>query len=209
MAEVEKFPSNSYTNRTEKKPKKEIKPVVKNEVRIQKKGLGEKFSETFLQADIQSVKNSVIFDILIPAAKDMFSDMTKGLVDGLLYGERRGSRTYRDRGSSRVYRKYDDCYDEQPRRRRREDDDPPFASSRSIVDNLIFKTRGEAEEVLSNAIDYIEEYDSISVKDLYAYANKKSDFTKEKYGWYDLSSASVERIREGYLLKLPKPVVID
>lgn len=209
MAEVEKYPSNSYTNRTEKKPKKEIKPVVKNEVRIQKKGLGEKFSETFLQADIQSVKNSVIFDILIPAAKDMLSDMTKGLVDGLLYGDRRGSRTYRDRGSSRVYRKYDDCYDEQPRRRRREDDDPPFASSRSIVDNLIFKTRGEAEEVLSNAIDYIEEYDSISVKDLYAYANKKSDFTKEKYGWYDLSSASVERIREGYLLKLPKPVVID
>lgn len=193
----------------EKKPKKEIKPVVKNEVRIQKKGLGEKFSETFLQADIQSVKNSVIFDILIPAAKDMLSDMTKGLVDGLLYGDRRGSRTYRDRGSSRVYRKYDDCYDEQPRRKRREDDDPPFASSRSIVDNLIFKTRGEAEEVLSNAIDYIEEYDSISVKDLYAYANKKSDFTKEKYGWYDLSSASVERIREGYLLKLPKPVVID
>lgn len=209
MAEVEKFPSNSYTNRTEKKPKKEIKPVVKNEVRIQKKGLGEKFSETFLQADIQSVKNSVIFDILIPAAKDMFSDMTKGLVDGLLYGERRGSRTYRDRGSSRVYRRYDDCYDDRPRRRQREDDDPPFASSRSIVDNLIFKTRGEAEEVLSNAIDYIEEYDSISVKDLYAYANKKSDFTKEKYGWYDLSSASVERIREGYLLKLPKPVVID
>lgn len=209
MAEVEKYPSNSYTNRMEKKPKKEIKPVVKNEVRIQKKGLGEKFSETFLQADIQSVKNSVIFDILIPAAKDMLSDMTKGLVDGLLYGDRRGSRTYRDRGSSRVYRKYDDCYDEQPRRRRREDDDSPFASSRSIVDNLIFKTRGEAEEVLSNAIDYIEEYDSISVKDLYAYANKKSDFTKEKYGWYDLSSASVERIREGYLLKLPKPVVID
>lgn len=209
MAEVEKFPSNSYTNRTEKKPKKEIKPVVKNEVRIQKKGLGEKFSETFLQADIQSVKNSVIFDILIPAAKDMLSDMTKGLVDGLLYGDRRGSRTYRDRGSSRVYRKYDDCYDDRPRRRQREDDDPPFASSRSIVDNLIFKTRGEAEEVLSNAIDYIEEYDSISVKDLYAYANKKSDFTKEKYGWYDLSSASVERIREGYLLKLPKPVVID
>ena len=162
----------------EKKPKKEIKPVVKNEVRIQKKGLGEKFSETFLQADIQSVKNSVIFDILIPAAKDMFSDMTKGLVDGLLYGERRGSRTYRDRGSSRVYRRYDDCYDDRPRRRQREDDDPPFASSRSIVDNLIFKTRGEAEEVLSNAIDYIEEYDSISVKDLYAYANKKSDFTR-------------------------------
>lgn len=209
MAEVEKYPSNSYTNRMNKKPKKEIKPVVKNEVRIQKKGLGEKFSETFLQADIQSVKNSVIFDILIPAAKDMFSDMTKGLVDGLLYGERRGSRTYRDRGSSRVYRRYDDCYDDRPRRRQREDDDPSFASSRSIVDNLIFKTRGEAEEVLSNAIDYIEEYDSISVKDLYAYANKKSDFTKEKYGWYDLSSASVERIREGYLLKLPKPVVID
>ena len=58
-------------------------------------------------------------------------------------------------------------------------------------------------------IDLIDEYGVVSVKDLYSYAGKKTDYTKEKYGWYDLSNASVERVREGYLLKLPKPVVID
>lgn len=208
MNDAEKYPDNSYTNKGKEKPRKEITPVVQNEVRIQKKGLGERFSETFLKSDIESVKNSVIFDILIPAAKDLFSDMTKGLVDGLLYGERGGSKTYRDKGSSRVYRKYDEYYEDKPRRRRNEDD-APFYSSKNIVDDLLFRTRGDAEEVLSNAIEYIEEYDSISVKELYAYANKKVDYTKVKYGWYDLSSASVERIREGYLLKLPRPVVLD
>lgn len=203
MAEMDKYPDNSFKERA---AKKEVKPVVQNEAQIRKKGLGEKFSETFLQSDIQSVKNNVLFDILIPAAKDMFSDMVRGLVDGLLYGDRRGSRTYRDRGTSKVYRKYDDYYDDRPSNRRHESD---YAFSKPIVEDLLFKTRADAEEVLSNAIEYIEEYERISVKDLYAYAGRKTDFTKQKYGWYDLSSASVDRIREGYLLRLPKPVVID
>lgn len=192
-----------------KKEKPEIKSVVKNQVSTQKKSLGEKFSETFLSSDLETVKRSVLFDILIPAAKDMISDMTKGLIDGLLYGDRRGSRTYRERGTSRVYRSYDSYSDERPRRRRDDDDQPPWATSKPRVENLIFQTRADAEEVLSNMIDLINEYGVGSVKDLYMYAGKKTDYTKEKYGWYDLGSATVERIREGYLLKLPKPVVID
>lgn len=215
MADVnfDGLPGNSYTERAKKKKqaeaKRDIQPVVKGKVSSRKKGLGEKFSETFLSSDLETVKTSVLFDILIPAAKDTISDMTKGLIDGLLYGDRRGSRTYRDRGTSRVYRSYDGYYDDRPRRRSRDEDAPFSLSSKPRVDNLIFDTRGDAEEVLSNAIDYIEEYDCITVKELYAYAGKKTDYTKDKYGWYDLSSASVERIREGYLLKLPKPVVID
>ena len=214
MADVDfdKLPGNSFTEKARKKQSSErgdIQPVAKGKVVTKKKGIGEKFSETFLSSDLETVKRSVLFDILIPAAKDTLSDMTKGLIDGLLYGDRRGSRTYRDRGSSRVYRSYDSYYDDRPRHRSRDDDAPFNLSSKPQVDNLIFDTRGDAEEVLSNAIDYIEEYDSITVKELYAYAGKKTDYTKDKYGWYDLSSASVERIREGYLLKLPKPVVID
>lgn len=219
MADInfDNLPGNSYTEKARKrkaeeaKAKPDIQPVVKGRVSTRKKGLGEKFSETFLSSDLETVKSSVVFDILIPAAKDTISDMTKGLIDGLLYGDRRGSRTYRDRGSSRVYRSYDSYYDDdRPRKRRRDDDEPPFRlSSKPQVENLIFDTRGDAEEVLSNMIDLIEEYGVGSVKDLYSYAGKKTDYTKEKYGWYDLSSASVERVREGYLLKLPKPVVID
>lgn len=216
MADVkmnDEYPGNSYTERIKKsaRPEKEISPVVKNKVTTRKKGLGEKFTDTFLSSDFETVKTSVLFDILIPAAKDMLSDMTKGLIDGLLYGDRRGSRTYRDRGSSRVYRDYNSYYDDDRARRRRDNsDNAPFAlSAKPKIEELIFATRGDAEEVLSNMIDLIDEYGVGTVKDLYAYAGKKTDYTKEKYGWYDLSNASVERVREGYLLKLPKPIVID
>lgn len=218
MADVHDYPGNSFVEREQRKNgetslqkplKKDIRSVVKGEVVTKKKSLGEKFSETFLSSDIETVKTSLLFDILIPAAKDTISEMTKGLIDGLLYGDRKGNRTYRDKGSSRVYRKYDAYYEDTPKSRNR-DDDPPFKlSSKPAIDTLIFRTRGDAEEVLSNMIDLIEEYGVGSVKDLYSYAGKKTDYTKEKYGWYDLSSASVERVREGYLLKLPKPVVID
>ena len=35
------------------------------------------------------------------------------------------------------------------------------------------------------------------------------NFTDNKYGWKDLSSASVSRVRDGYLLNLPRTVLLD
>ena len=210
MADVDLNKKRPKEIQTKKDPP-EAKPVVKGKTTIQKKGLGEKFSETFFSADLQTVKQSVLFDILIPAAKDMLSDMTKGLIDGLLYGERRSSRVSRDRSRDsgvRVYRSYDAYSDERPRRRTY-DDDVPWATSRARVENLLFETREDAENVRKSMIRHIEDYGVASIKDLYIYAEMKTDYTKEKYGWYDFRSSTVERVREGFLLRVPKPVVID
>lgn len=210
----ERFPSNSYVGRTSMdeggtKRTKDVQPVVKGKVSVGKKSLSEKFRETFLVEDLKSVGENIVFDMLIPAIKDTFVSMVEGSINMMFYGDRRGSRTIRDRDRSYVRVSYDRCYDDRRSRRRRDEEGPVRVQNQSMVHQLLFDDRGDAEEVLSGMVDLIDEFDVASVKDLYRLARLETDYTKETYGWYNLSEARIESTRRGWLLKLPKPVVLD
>ena len=159
---------------------------------------------------MHSVAEHIIFDVLIPTAKSTIDDIVEGTKNMILYGDRQGRRTTRDRGRSFVT-SYDKIYDEKrnPNRGNPSSSQSPALRAKSLVEDLVFATRGDAEEVLSNLVDDIEEYGAVSVKSLYSYAGQTSDWTKDTYGWTDLKDASVIRDRQGYLLKLPRPVAID
>lgn len=203
-----RYPSNSMVGSPSEEPgsEKRVTKVTRGRVAKKPQNLGSKFAETFLATDMQSVGNHLLFDVLIPGAKDAFMDM----LDMMLNGDRRGDRTRRDKGRSYVYTSYNRYYDDRSRASdSRKDADRGMPRSRSVVEDLVFDSRGDAEEVLSNLVHLIEEYGVASVRDLYGFAGMTSDYTKERYGWYQLDSAHVTRIREGYLLKLPRPGVID
>jgi len=40
-------------------------------------------------------------------------------------------------------------------------------------------------------------------------AGINSDWADNKYGWYNLAPSKVERVREGYVLVLPRTEVLD
>ena len=48
-----------------------------------------------------------------------------------------------------------------------------------------------------------------TIGDLYDLVGMTGDFTDNKWGWDNLSRASTTRVRDGYILVLPRPVVID
>lgn len=204
----ERYPSNSLTKheaaKPEEKKKPDIQPIVKEGVAMKKKGLGDKFSETFLVSDIKSVFSEMIFDVLIPSVKDAISELVRGTVDGMLFGGTRRGPSRRDRSFTKPYVSYRDSYDD-----RRRDIRDRRRPAPSLVDDLTFNSRADAEDVRSAMLDLIDEYQVASVKDLYSYAGLKSDFTMEKYGWYDLSDSSIRRVSEGWLLSLPKPKIIE
>lgn len=217
----QQYPSNSNSHPTaynkvqavkksEDPVVKKVEKVTKGLVTKKKKTLGEKFKETFLAIDMHSVAEHIIFDVLIPTAKSTIDDIVEGTKNMILYGDRQGRRTTRDRGRSFVT-SYDKIYDEKrnPNRGNPSSSQSPALRAKSLVEDLVFATRGDAEEVLSNLVDDIEEYGAVSVKSLYSYAGQTSDWTKDTYGWTDLKDASVIRDRQGYLLKLPRPVAID
>lgn len=200
------FPSNSHKSKEEtKKQEKKVEKVTSGKVVKQKKSLGKKFAETFLGDNIESVSSYIIYDIIIPAAKNMISDTVSNGIEMLLFGQTRGSRTRRDRGKS--YVSYSNYYKDRDRYRDRQISQRNRA--RHNFDDIILESRGEAEEVLSHLVDLTEDYGMASVADLYDLVGVTSNFTDNKYGWDNLSSGRVVPVRGGYLLELPRPIVLD
>lgn len=201
------YKANSHKVREEQKSKevvkKDIQPVAK--AKTKKKSEVKKFADVFIAEDITSVKDYIVNDVLIPAAKKAISDIITNGVDMILYGEAKGRDRRRDGGSRVSYTKY---YE---RDRDRDRDYDRSRTRRSVYDydDIILDTRGEAEDVLNRMDDLIDAYGMVSVADLYDLVGISGNYTDNKYGWTNLRNAEVRRTRDGYLLKLPKALPFD
>jgi len=210
------YPSNSKIPKVEKTidsakiPK--VEKVITGVVKKQKRSLGKKLAETFLEDDSKNVGAYILHDVLIPAAKSMISDMVGGGIEMLLFGERRGrgsSSIRRDGSKSTVnYGAYSrTSNDRDPRDKPR--DISKNGRARHDFDEIVLETRGEAEDVLAHLVDLTIDYGMASVADLYDLVGITSNFTDNKFGWTDLRSAGVSRVRDGYLLNLPRTQTLD
>lgn len=219
---MENYPNNSYKAKTAKPAKdeqevepKKVEKVVAGEVVRRKKPLGKRFAETFIGGDAKSVMGYVMMDVLLPAAKDTIADAVSQGIERMLFGEVRSTsrRTgVRPSGSNGYvsYNRYTPNSSRIPDHRR---EDPRNASRRARnshnFDEIILPTRVEAEEVIDNLFQLLSKYDQATVSDLYDLVGVTGDYTDEKWGWTDIRGAGVTRIRNGYLLDLPKPEPLD
>ena len=55
----------------------------------------------------------------------------------------------------------------------------------------------------------IERYQSATVADLYELVGVQGSYTDDKWGWVDIRGAGITRVRNGYLLDLPRPQPLD
>jgi hypothetical protein len=202
----QRYPSNSYKDREAKAQKeKKVDKVVKSGVSVKKKTFKEKLSETFIVSDVKSVGESVIYDVLIPAAKKTIWDAVQNTFGMMLFGDKKPPMIDRDRGRSVIRTDYRSISNDPYRSAT-----PVMLRSRRIVEPLVFDSRSDAEEVLRNMYDLINEFHVASVKDLYSFAGMRTDYTKEKYGWFTLDGAEIVPVAEGgFMLSLPDPKVIE
>jgi hypothetical protein len=184
--------------------KKTVKPVAK--AKRQKKSLGKKFTETFLGEDIENVKDYLIFDVLIPKAKETISDFVSQGIDILLFGEKTSKSDRVKRSGGKSYVSYSSYY-EKPENNSRYS--RPTSRSRHSFDDILLETRGEADEVLSCLVELVDRYGCATVADLYDLVGVTSEYTDNKWGWEMLGDASIRRTRDGYLLELPRPIVLE
>lgn len=71
---------------------------------------------------------------------------------------------------------------------------------------LIFDYYEDAKTVLFALVELIKNYGFASISDLYDLINRNSTYEDTNRGWYDLTSASIKRVRNGYTLDLPRPI---
>lgn len=181
---------------------KQVEKVVKGTVKTKKKR-GSKLKDVFISEDASNVKSYVFMDVLVPAVKKAISDIVRDGIDMILYGEARSKKS----GSNASYVSYR-SYSDRDRREERRYSDSRVRSTYSY-DDIILETRGEAEDVLTRMDELIDTYGIVSVADMYDLVGISGNYTDNKYGWSNLRNAEPVRVRDGYMLKLPKPGPIN
>lgn len=204
---MKEYQPNSHRSRelqtTEPKQEKKIEKVVSGKVKT-RDNKSRKFAGIFISEDASSVKSYIFEDVLIPTVKKVISEIVSNSVDIILYGGsgRGGSgRRSENKVSYRSY--YDDRHDD------RRDTDRYNPRSRFEYEDIVFNTRGEAEAVRRQMLDVIERYGMVTVADMYDMAGLTAPYTGNGYGWTNIRSAEPVRVRDGYILRLPKATPID
>lgn len=193
------FKSKGVESEDKEPEKKKLERVVSGTVKAKKKGAIGKFKDNFTEKDFSEVTASLLKDVFIPKVKETISGLITNGIDMLLYGESSPkSSDRRDRVSYQSYYK-------RPSER--------YIESRSrdvySYEDYIIPTRGEAENVLRMMREQLDQYGVVSVSDLYELIGVVGTFVDCKYGWTDLRNSYVERVRDGYIVKLPKALPLD
>ena len=218
MAKVD-FPSNSDKSKSdlEKRYKEQLdlkrRPVSTKDVAKKKEpGMIDSLLKSFIQNDVEEVKNSVIRDVIKPSIKrTIFNAITEGarqLLDEDIpryTGFGNSSIDYRGRsGGSTVVSSS-----------RRSDRSNPVSAARGVrmfdSRDYPFPNRGKAEEVLYILRKDIHDYGKASVAAFLKEAGYSPEFNDYDIGWIDLSEGScyVRGTLDGYLVILPAPIRIS
>jgi hypothetical protein len=202
---INDFPSNSKeAQKDETIERKVVSKVTTGKVLKRKKSFGKKVVETFVGEEIFDVKTYILQDVLVPAFKNTVVEMFRDIPELLLFGERRNSRSSSSRGMGRI------AYDSMSSRR---DVNTREISNRDRAthnfDEIVLTTRNDAVEVLGSLMDLIQDYGQATVADLYDFVGVTGEYTDRKYGWLDLSRAGLRPVRGGFMLDLPRPILVD
>lgn len=188
-----------------------------SELRTKKRGLGQKFKDTFIKGDVHEVAQGIFTEYLIPYILDGVTSMAHNFIDGMLTGETvgyyaGGGRSGRTNYSG-ISKKKKSSSDKLNRTN--------AAKKSKVMDDVLFDNRAQAELVLRILRDELEDghHDSVSIADFYdAYEEATGEaidheFTEAKYGWYDLDNIPVLRTRDdagvAYYIKFPKAEPLD
>lgn len=210
--EIASFPSNSNKSKSSlttvpQTEKKKPQKVISGEVVEKKKSLGQRFSDSFIASDIKDIGHYLWYDLMVPFAKDMLVNIVTGGLEKLFYGEARPHNHSKNSYVSPYRTDYGQFYYNSLNKKQK----PPEESRHiSSLNEMIFRTRSDAEAVRDGLLLYTEEYGLVSVADLYDMVGKIGSYTDERIGWSELKphEIGVRQTRDGFVLDLPRPTSI-
>lgn len=191
-------------NNTSQPPKK-VTSVVDAKPKLQKEPLGKKVKRIFFSEDVDNVGSFIFIDVLVPAIKDLLASIVENTVNVALFGSGSTRRSYLSRGNpqQRANLYWNSSVGNQR----------PYANERPRSTNnfreIIYETQADASRVLDGMMELVSSYGLASIADLYSFSNLSSDnYTNNDYGWTNLRGSRVVRVRDGYILELPKPTLL-
>ncbi len=202
---MENYKPNSHKSKEENKAlpdeREKLEKIIKGTAKTKKNEM-RKLRDVFISEDVKSVKSYILMDVLVPAIKDAIEDIVTNGIRMVLRGE-----TSARKSSSASKISYNRIYDSKINNDRFARDSSP--SLRYSYDDIVLESRGEAEDVITRMEEIIEEYGFVRVADLYDLVGITGDYTDNKYGWTSIRSAEPVRVRNGYMLRLPRAIPLN
>lgn len=209
---------------TTSRPQKQVEKVVVGEVVIRKKGIGRKFKDLVVSADLKGIAIYLVLNRVVPSVKNMIYDTWVEGGNRILFPNSTPNRPIIDpRGMlQRTVFNYQSPISRsssiplgQPRNAPAREIGPR-ASSHPAVQNVrpgeqyVFASKEDAIRVLDTLREALDKYEEpISLGDLYEAMGLPSSHVDQKWGWTTLAEVKVLQSREGYLLDFPpsEPIV--
>lgn len=206
---MDEFPSNSNRQKASP-PEKKIEKLISGDAVRKKPSRTRRIREMFLSGeDPTDIRERLIYDIIVPGAKNILLDAITQGSELTLLGSTLSSRRSGGRRPGHVSEWVQTPYGTVSR-----GSSPRPGPSRDVAnrtranhtfDDIVIPTRAEAEIVLDGLFDLLSKYEVASVADFYGMVDISSMHTDQKWGWTELRGSTIERVREGYVLNLPKP----
>lgn len=208
MSEVDmnSLQPNSHKYKEEKEKKSKLSPIVdKDQIVSTKKPFSKKIFDTFLMDDSKDIKSWLIYDVLIPGAKNTVLDVLSMMFFGELSSRNRSSRSRYRREERDDYRSYYRSSNERSKRR----DDRYNSDDRIDFRNIILRNRENAEDLIEEMRRRIKNDGSASVADLLDLIDASSRYTDNNYGWDDERDIGIRRVSSGYLIDVAEPKYLN
>ena len=190
-----------------------LDPVVTQGVTKKKRSLTTRVKHIFFGGDAKDAISNVASEVIFPAIRNVIVDSATEGIRRMVYGEsaprvpsrsssgvgKYGSRTtYAHpvrRTQSAPYPR--DAYQVLP------DQAPRLQPRGGIGSDIILHSREDAELVMERMADILDQFQKVSVADLYDLLGMPTSMSDNKWGWRVLSSPGIAQVREGWLIELP------
>ena len=204
---MEDYRPNSHKSKAEaaqQLAEKKVEKVISGAVKTRKKSGVTKIANELISEDASRVKSHLLLEVLVPAVKKLIKDIVVDGIEMVLYGESGRSSGRRQGNAGYVsYNSYSD----------RRGSDRYGSETRTRTgygyEDLSFEDKRDAENVLARMDEMMATYGVASVADLYDLAGVSHSYTDNKYGWTNIRSAEIIRVRDGWVIRMPKALPID
>ena len=187
MAEIKSLEENNA-------PREKREKLITGEAKTRKR-----LGDVFIAEDVRTVKNHIFMDVVVPAIKTVIVDIVTNGIQMMLWGD----TINRGKAPGTKYN-YGNCYNSltQPQRTQKTN------YTGYGYEDPIVTTRGDAERILQEMSEIIQEYGQASMADLYDRCGITGRPTDMNYGWTEMPGARSIRIPEGYVIQMPRPICI-
>lgn len=208
------FPNNSQRAGQEVPPEvnDQIEKIIDGTAIIRKPSGFRRFRRSFIAGDASTVGEHVFWNLLIPSAKDALSDMAATFIDMMIYGEKRnrlGSGPIQGPGSTSKINYGGISSANRVQLSPQHDYSQPAIPHRLDPTQITMPSRPAADKVIEQMFDRLTNYKVVTVAELYRMLGHSPDYTDNKWGWTDLSAATIRRHRGDVQILLPQPEDLD